>query len=75
MKALELIESILKAKGMKKTELANAAGINPQLVNYRLKRVVNMTIPSMVQLLDACGYRLVAMPKTEKIKDGWYEVD
>lgn len=75
MKSLELIESILKDKGMKKSELAHAAGINPQLVNYRLKKVVNMTIPSMVQLLDACGYRLVAMPKTEKVKTGWYEVE
>ena len=75
MKMAEIIKTILEEKGMKKAEIAHSEGISLQLVNYRLHQTKSMTVPIAVQMLNGCGYRLVAMPKGNPIPKDSYEVE
>ena len=73
MKINKLIRQILKDTNQKPATIANSEGISPQLVNYRLSRD-SMTVNSAVQMLNGCGYRLVAVPKGAPMPKNGYEV-
>lgn len=75
MNIIETIKAILKETGQTKRSIANAEHISPQLINNRLNRGSDMQVASAVQLLRGCGYKIVVMPRGERVKDGWYEVE
>ena len=75
MRIREVIESILKDKGMKKSEIAHSEGVSLQLINYRMHQTKRMTISVAVQMLNGCGYKLVAIPKGSPLPKDSYEVE
>lgn len=74
MKINEVVKCIVKARQIKLSGVANSIGIQRQTVNYRLNHTDNMTVNSAVQLLEGCGYRLVAIPKENPMPRDAYEV-
>lgn len=74
MKVKEAIEGIIKANKLTKTSIGNAEGLSPQTITNRLNRSASMSVENASQLFSGCGYKLVAVPRGEKVKDGWYEV-
>lgn len=73
MKINAIIKQILKDTKQRPSTIANAEGISPQLVNYRLSRD-NMTVESAIQMLSGCGYKLVAIPKGSPVPKNGYEI-
>lgn len=75
MNVIETIKEILKKTKQTKRSIANAEHISPQLINNRLNRASDLQVSSAAQLLRGCGYKIVVMPRGERVKDGWYEVE
>jgi|GEM_PF-5797726 hypothetical protein len=73
MKIKEVIKEIMKATGLKKSNIAHSENISLQLVNYRFSSNDMMTATA-VQMLRGCGYKLVAIPKGDALPKNAYEI-
>ena len=78
MKAVKVVEEIMKGQGKSKAELGRAVGIpmekNPtDVINKRLKQE-NISVNVMLEMLGAMGYTITVVPTGAKLKDGEYEV-
>ena len=78
MKAVKIVDEIMKGKGKSKAELGRAVGIptekNPtDVINKRLKQE-NISVNVMLEMLGVMGYTMVVVPTGSKIKEGEYEV-
>ena len=80
MKAVRIVDKIMKDQGKSKAELGRAVGIptekNPtDVINKRLKQE-NISVNVMLEMLNAMGYTMAVVPNGRMIKDkeGEYEV-
>lgn len=78
MKAVKIVDEIMRGKGKSKAELGRAVGIpsekNPtDVINKRLKQE-NISVNVMLEMLGVMGYTMVVVPTGSKIKEGEYEV-
>lgn len=78
MKAVKIVDEIMRGQGKSKAELGRAVGIptekNPtDVINKRLKQE-NISVNVMLEMLGAMGYTMVVVPTGSKLKDGEYEV-
>lgn len=78
MKAVKIVDKIMKEQGKSKAELGRAVGIptvkNPtDVINKRLKQE-NVSVNVMLEMLNAMGYTMVVVPSGTKLKDEWPEV-
>ncbi len=78
MKAVKIVDEIMKGQGKSKAELGRAVGIptekNPtDVINKRLKQE-NISVNVMLEMLSTMGYTMVVVPTGSKIKEGEYEV-
>lgn len=78
MKAVKIVDKIMKEQGKSKAELGRAVGIptekNPtDVINKRLKQE-NISVNVMLEMLTAMGYTMVVVPSGSKLKDEWCEV-
>lgn len=78
MKAVKIVDKIMKDQGKSKAELGRAVGIpaekNPtDVINKRLKQE-NISVNVMLEMLGAMGYTMVVVPTGSRMKDGEYEV-
>ena len=75
MRDKEIIKKIMKAKGVKNTEISQALNITPQACWNRINRADSKTLTTgtLVQILNYLGYDLVIMPhkKAHKISDAY----
>jgi hypothetical protein len=81
MKPNEIIEAIMKEKGISKAQLGRACGIESpdennksyqtDVIGKRLKQK-KMSVELFVEMLDAMGYTVIV---DQKGKKGEYEVD
>ena len=78
MKAVKIVNEIMKVQGKSKAELGRAVGIpsekNPtDVINKRLKQE-NISVNVMLEMLGAMGYTMVVVPTGSKMRDGEFEV-
>ena len=78
MKAVKIVDKIMKEQGKSKAELGRAVGIptekNPtDVINKRLKQE-NISVNVMLEMLNAMGYTMVVVPSGTKLKNEWPEV-
>lgn len=78
MKAVKILEEIIKEQGKSKADLGRAVGIptekNPtDLINKRLKQE-NISINVMLEMLGVMGYTLVVVPSGSRLTKDGYEV-
>lgn len=78
MKAVKIVDKIMKEQGKSKAELGRAVGIptekNPtDVINKRLKQE-NISVNVMLEMLNAMGYTMVVVPSGSKLKEDWCEV-
>ena len=78
MKAVKIVDKIMREQGKSKAELGRAVGIptekNPtDVINKRLKQE-NISVNVMLEMLNAMGYTMVVVPSGTKLKDEWPEV-
>lgn len=75
MKAVAIVDKIMKEQGKSKAELGRAVGIptekNPtDVINKRLKQE-NISVNVMLEMLNAMGYTMVVVPSGSKVtKEG-----
>ena len=73
MKANEVIRQIVTDKDMKYSELAYKLDVKKNVLSERLRQE-NISIDKMNEMLQALGYKLVAVPYNVAVKDEWYEI-
>lgn len=78
MKAVKIVDEIMRGQGKSKAELGRAVGIptekNPtDVINKRLKQE-NISVNVMLEMLGVMGYTMVVVPTGTKVKEGEYEV-
>lgn len=78
MKAVKIVDKIMRDQGKSKADLGRAVGIptekNPtDVINKRLKQE-NISVNVMLEMLGAMGYTMAVVPTGSKLKDGEYEV-
>ena len=73
MKACDVIRKVMKLRNVKVNDLAEALKVKQPTLSQRLKQD-NLSTDKMVEMLDAMGYKLVAMPIGKKLNDDWYEI-
>lgn len=78
MKAVKIVDEIMRGQGKSKAELGRAVGIptekNPtDVINKRLKQE-NISVNVMLEMLSTMGYTMIVVPTGSKIKEGEYEV-
>lgn len=69
----ELLHILRSENGRKITEIAEEIGVSKQFVSDKL-RAEEMYVRTASKFLSAFGYRLVAVPKSTKIRESWYEL-
>ena len=69
----ELLHILRSENGRKITEIAEEIGVSKQFVSDKL-RAEEMYVRTASKFLSAFGYRLVAVPKSTKVRDSWYEI-
>lgn len=74
MKAIEIVKAVMKEKDFSNGSLGNAIGRNADVVNKRFQQK-DLTAGVLAELLDAMGYRLVAMDAKVKVPEGAHVVD
>lgn len=75
MKACDVIRTVMTLRNVKVIDLAEALKIKQPALSQRLKQD-NLSTDKMVEMLDAMGYKLVAVPIGKKLKqsDCCYEI-
>ena len=74
MKTNEIIRDMMSKNGMRGVDLAEELGVGTTALANRLNRgVLSTTV--LTKMLEIFGYKIVLVPKSEELKDGWYEVE
>lgn len=74
MKTNEIIRDMMSKNGMRGVDLAERLGVGTTALANRLNRgVLSTTV--LTKMLEIFGYKIVLVPKSEELKDGWYEVE
>ena len=85
MKVEEILNSVMKEKGMSKAQLGRAVGVvtpdeakekpskATDIINKRIKQK-NISVNVLSEMLAAMGYTMVIVPAGPKLKDGEFEV-
>ena len=73
MKACEVIRTVMTLRNVKVNDLVKALKVKQPTLSQRLKQD-NLSTDKMVEMLDAMGYKLVAMPIGKKLSDDCYEI-
>ena len=73
MKAVAIVDKIMKKQGKSKADLGRAVGIDTEknptdVINKRLKQK-NISVNVMLEMLGAMGYTMVVVPTGTKIKE------
>lgn len=73
MKPIDIINSIIKAKGITKASVASRLGISPQALR---KRIIpdNPGIITISDTLKAMDYKVVIMPREARLPKDSFEV-
>lgn len=74
MKTNEIIRDLMEKYGVRFGALAEKCGLKTNALASRLKRG-NFSTNVLNQMLDVFGYKIVLVPSSTKVKDGWYEVE
>lgn len=73
MKINDIIKTILKENGIRKTVLANRLGLDRRVLDCRL-RGENMTTKNAVETARALDYKIVVVPVNTNVREGWFEI-
>ena len=74
MKTNEIIRDMMSKNGMRGVDLAERLGVGTTALANRLNRGV-LSTPVLTKMLEIFGYKIVLVPKSTELKDGWYEVE
>lgn len=69
----ELLHILRSENRRRITDIAEEIGVSKQFVSDKL-RAEEMHVRTASRFLSAFGYRLVAVPKSTKIRENWYEI-
>lgn len=76
MKSREAIKTIMREQGVGVSVVGSRLGIPQQKVwdrlNYRINDIRTENAAEMLRVID---YKLVAVPRSTRTQDGWYEID
>ena len=74
MKTNEIIRDMMSKNGMRGVDLAERLGVGTTALANRLNRgVLSTTV--LTKMLEIFGYKIVLVPKSTELEDGWYEVE
>ena len=85
MKVEEILNNVMREKGISKAQLGRAVGVvTPEeakekpskatdIINKRIKQK-NISVNVLSEMLAAMGYTMVIVPAGPKLKDGEFEV-
>lgn len=70
------IRAIMDRNGIGLNTLARMVGKNSQFVSDKLNpaKGENMSTDKLDELIRVMGYKIVLVPESVKVRDGWYEV-
>ena len=74
MKTNEIIRELMEKNNVRFNQFASELGLKPNALAGRMNRG-NFSTDVLNGMLDVFGYKIVLMPKDEKMLDGWYEVE
>lgn len=76
MTPAEVVELIMENKGMTNATVSKRIGISGASMWDRLnnKKKASMKIDTLVQMLLAMDYKLIAVPNDRNLKEGEYEL-
>ncbi len=75
MDAKLAVKAIMAKTGTSQERLAMISGMKCQSnITGILNRGTSLRVDKLEQMINAMGYKLVLMPESEEICDGWYEV-
>ena len=72
-----ILRDIMDIKEISVTRLAEMLGLSgPSRVCDRLNagRSTNMSTDTLDEMLRALGYKIIVVPETVELDDGWYEI-
>lgn len=78
MLSKDIIRSLMDNKGLGMTQFAKMLGFAyPQKVTDRIGFHNGKSIRTDIldEMVRALGYKVIVVPESVKLKDGWYEVD
>lgn len=79
MKANKIIVNLLEKNGITYEELGVALGYEKQPISSVWNILKNprykIKLTTMIDMLTACGYKLVAVPLSTNVKEAWYLVE
>lgn len=73
MTATETVRKVMEGAGHTNATLGKAIGVTNTAIWDRLKKD-NMRVDTLVQMLSAMGYKLIAVPSDQRMREGWYEL-
>lgn len=73
MTATAVVKAVMEEKNYTNASLGKSIGVANTAIWDRLNRD-NLKVDTLVQMLAAMGYKVVAMPSDKKMQAGWYEL-
>ena len=74
MIAMKAVHQIMKDQGLTRNGLARRIGIHPNTLKERFKQP-NASVALLLETVRPMDYRVVLIPTSERMKDGWYEIE
>ena len=74
IKSMKAVYEIMVGQGLKRSALARRIGIAPTTLKERFKQQ-NASVALLVETVRPMDYKVVLMPSSERLKDGWYEIE
>ena len=77
MNAKTVVRDIMAKKGVGTNALADMIGKPARLVSDRLSmdKSDNISVGKLEEMLRVMGYKIVIMPREERMDSEWYKVD
>lgn len=77
MTSREIVNKLFEKSGLSNKEYAEMMGVSKQTLWDRLhsKKLTDMTVQMFAEMIGVFGYKVMAVKKTEKPKDDYYEID
>ena len=74
MKATEAVREIMKIKEVKHSVLCDRLGLKSNVLSERLTQQ-NISVGKLNEMLRVLDYKVVVVPREEKSRENWIEVE
>lgn len=75
MKANEVMRCVMAATHTSTSEIARVLNITPAATRQRFNGERSMSVDNFSEMLDICGYEVIAAPKGAKLPTDSFKID